>query len=261
MLSTSSVGRESAESQLASLAKTAADKPVGDQGLERFFDPEELARSIHLEDETSHNLDELDTHRQIRAYYRKMIYELPQLAEYRVAFESPYKAAAASEGETGQGAADRARTGKVVEFRRTTFPGEPSHPLSAKVVMRVRVRDLAAAPSTQMSNGQADKLRKLAGSRYDHRTDTLKISSEVFDSAEMNKRRLNDLLLRLVAAAKGEGEFASLLLAGADGETADEVHVDGKDLFEDVPLDTRHRKTKKRPSFPKEWRRPSPPSV
>jgi hypothetical protein len=57
-----------------------------------------------------------------------------------------------------------------------------------------------------------------------------RISSDRFPHAAQNKRYLGDLVSNLIREAK-----------------------DGKDLFEDVPLDTRHVKKKVKAQFPREW--------
>ena len=180
-----------------------------------------------LEDATSYQLDELDLHRQLRSYYRKIVYELPQLADYRVPFTPP---------------AD----GDVLQFRKTTYldgtatttgdasgpqtTGRGGHPSASKVVMQVAVSRLGLSAAEKL------KFVKLAGVRYDVRKDQLKMSSEVFHSPSLNQRRLSDTLDRLLAEAKK---------LGPDDET-----------LEDLPVDKRHLKGKKRPSFPKEWRMP-----
>lgn len=77
---------------------------------------------------------------------------------------------------------------------------------------------------------QADKLKKLAGPRFNPETEQIKISCESYTHPAQNKRYLSNLVDDLIAAAK-----------------------DPKDTFADVPLDLRHHKIKAKPRFPKEW--------
>ncbi|TDZ14364.1 37S ribosomal protein S24 [Colletotrichum orbiculare MAFF 240422] len=112
----------------------------------------------------------------------------------------------------------------VLRFRYTTYMGE-HHPAEKKVVVQFSPADVELTPV------QADKLRKLAGARYHPAKDVVKMSSERFEHQAQNKRYLSDMVDKLIAAAK-----------------------DPKDTFADIPLDTRHVKTKSKPRFPVEWR-------
>lgn len=100
-----------------------------------------------------------------------------------------------------------------------------SHPAEKKVVVQFSPRDLGLTPV------QAEKLKKLAGARYNPETKMIKMSSEGFEHQAQNKRHLSNLVDSLIAAAK-----------------------DPSDTFEDVPLDLRHHPIAKKPRFPKEWR-------
>ncbi|GAO49741.1 hypothetical protein G7K_3884-t1 [Saitoella complicata NRRL Y-17804] len=110
-----------------------------------------------------------------------------------------------------------------LRFRYTSYLGE-QHPAERKVVLEVRVKDLG------LTDVQAHKLKLLAGARYDPTTDVMKTSCDSFSHRAQNKKFLSDQLDRLVAEAK-----------------------DGGETFADIPLDTRHVKTKKKLQFPKEW--------
>ncbi|TRX97244.1 hypothetical protein FHL15_002038 [Xylaria flabelliformis] len=111
-----------------------------------------------------------------------------------------------------------------LRFRYTSYMGE-FHPAEKKVVVEFSPRDLP------LDEAQQQKLRKLLGSRWNPETDIAKMSCEQFEHAAQNKRYLGDLVNKLVAQAK-----------------------DPTDMFEDVPLDTRHHTFKVKPKFPKEWR-------
>ncbi|KAI0468104.1 mitochondrial ribosomal subunit protein-domain-containing protein [Xylaria cf. heliscus] len=111
-----------------------------------------------------------------------------------------------------------------LRFRYTSYMGE-LHPAEKKVVVEFSPRDLP------LDEAQQQKLRKLLGPRWNPETDIAKMSCEQFEHAAQNKRYLGDLVNKLVAQAK-----------------------DPTDMFEDVPLDTRHHTFKVKPKFPKEWR-------
>ncbi|KHN96971.1 uncharacterized protein MAM_05080 [Metarhizium album ARSEF 1941] len=113
---------------------------------------------------------------------------------------------------------------EVLRWRYTTYMGE-SHPAERKVVVQFAPDDLKLTPV------QTAKLKKLAGARYNHKTELVKISCESYEHQAQNKLYLTGLVDDLIAAAK-----------------------DPKDTFEDVPLDLRHHRLVEKPRFPKEWR-------
>lgn len=81
-------------------------------------------------------------------------------------------------------------------FRYTTYMGD-HHPAEKKVVVEFcteDIRDLTAA--------QREKLKKLAGVRYNPETDIVKMSCEMFESQAQNKRYLGDLVDNLLKEAK-----------------------------------------------------------
>ncbi|KAL0942192.1 mitochondrial 37S ribosomal protein mS35 [Colletotrichum truncatum] len=160
------------------------------------FDEDDITPMAHGK------LDEIREHRH---YHRIMAWEMPLLAKLAKPFEPPAK-------------------DEVLRFRYTTYMGE-FHPAEKKVVVQFSPADLNLTPV------QANKLRKLAGSRYNPETDIIKMSSEKYENQAQNKRYLSDLVDKLVANAK-----------------------DSKDTFEDIPLDTRHHQFKSKPKFPVEWR-------
>ncbi|KAI0892312.1 mitochondrial ribosomal subunit protein-domain-containing protein [Annulohypoxylon nitens] len=111
-----------------------------------------------------------------------------------------------------------------LRFRYTSYMGE-FHPAESKVVVEFSPRDLS------LNDAQQLKLKKLLGPRYNPETDVAKMSCEQFEHQAQNKRYLGDLVEKLIARAK-----------------------DPSDMFEDVPLDTRHHTFKTKPKFPREWR-------
>ncbi|KAI0521800.1 mitochondrial ribosomal subunit protein-domain-containing protein [Xylaria bambusicola] len=111
-----------------------------------------------------------------------------------------------------------------LRFRYTSYMGE-FHPAEKKVVVEFSPRDMP------LTEAQQQKLRKLLGPRLNPETDIAKMSCEQFEHQAQNKRYLGDVVNKLVAQAK-----------------------DPTDMFEDVPLDTRHHTFKVKPKFPKEWR-------
>lgn len=112
-----------------------------------------------------------------------------------------------------------------LRFRYTTYMGE-THPAAKKIVLEFCTRDL---PS--LTEPQRIKLIKMVGPRYNPETDIVKMSSEMFETQAQNKRYLGDLVDTLLAEAKDES-----------------------DTFEDVPLDFRHHKFKRRAVFPEGWK-------
>ncbi|KAI0102750.1 mitochondrial ribosomal subunit protein-domain-containing protein [Nemania sp. FL0031] len=111
-----------------------------------------------------------------------------------------------------------------LRFRYTSYMGE-FHPAEQKVVVEFCPKDLP------LDEAQQQKIRKLLGPRWNPETDIAKMSCELFDHPAQNKRYLGNLVNKLVARAK-----------------------DPTDMFEDIPLDTRHHTFKVKPKFPKEWR-------
>lgn len=101
-----------------------------------------------------------------------------------------------------------------------------SHPAQKKIVLEFATRDL---PS--LTEAQRIKLIKLVGPRYNPETDIVKMSSEMFETQAQNKRYLGDLVDILIAEAKNE-----------------------EDMFDDVPLDFRHHRFKKKHDFPEAWK-------
>ncbi|KAI5462523.1 mitochondrial ribosomal subunit protein-domain-containing protein [Mariannaea sp. PMI_226] len=171
-------------------------------------DPETNTEELDEFDEddiTSMAHGKLDEIREMRNYARLAVWELPLLSKLAKPFTPP------AEGE-------------VLRWRYTSYMGE-SHPAEKKVVVQFAPRDLKLTPV------QTEKLKKLAGPRYNPETKLIKMSSESFEHPAQNKRYLSNLIDDLIAAAK-----------------------DPKDTFEDIPLDLRHHQITKKPRFPKEWR-------
>ncbi|KAK4249742.1 mitochondrial ribosomal subunit protein-domain-containing protein [Corynascus novoguineensis] len=113
---------------------------------------------------------------------------------------------------------------QVLRFRYTTYMGE-FHPADRKVVVEFCPKDLPG-----LTEAQQLKLKKLAGARYNPEKDIIKMSCEKFEHQAQNKRYLGDLVNKMIETAK-----------------------DPSDMFEDIPLDTRHHKFKQQIKFPKEW--------
>lgn len=116
-------------------------------------------------------------------------------------------------------------TDKPLRFRYTTYMGE-THPAAKKVVLEFCTHDLP-----NLTEAQRIKLVKLVGVRYNPETDLVKMSCEMFETQAQNKRYLGDLVDTLMAEAK-----------------------DATDMFEDVPLDFRHYKSKPKFEFPEKWK-------
>ena len=101
-----------------------------------------------------------------------------------------------------------------------------THPASRKIVLEFCTRDLP-----DLTEPQRIKFIKLAGVRYNPQTDIVKMSSEMFATQAQNKRYLGDLVDTLIVEAK---------------------HTE--DMYEDIPLDFRHHKWKRKLEFPEHWK-------
>jgi len=111
-----------------------------------------------------------------------------------------------------------------LRWRYTTYMGD-NHPAEKKVVVQFAPDDLG------LTKVQTDKVKKLCGVRYNPETEVVKMSCESYQNQAQNKRFLADQIDKIIAEAKN-----------------------GKDTFEDIPLDTRHHKsTNNKARFPKEW--------
>ncbi|KAK5112718.1 hypothetical protein LTR62_003816 [Meristemomyces frigidus] len=150
---------------------------------------------------------ELDQHRELRSMIRTAAWEMPLLSSLTKPFVPPKK------------------TELPLRWRYTSYMGEV-HPAQSKVVVEFDPHDLV-----DMNHEQRQKLRKLAGTRYDHTKSRVKMSCESFETQAMNKRYLGDVVQKLIAEAR-------------DLST---------ESFADIPLDTRHLKKKDKPKFPSSW--------
>ncbi|KAJ4222596.1 37S ribosomal protein S24, mitochondrial [Fusarium solani] len=171
-------------------------------------DPETNTEELEEFDEddiTSMAHGKLDQIREMRQYDRLAVWELPLLSKLAKPFVPP-------------------TDNQVLRWRYTSYMGE-FHPAEKKVVVQFAPDDLKLTPV------QTEKLKKLAGPRYNPETEIIKMSCESFEHQAQNKRYLSNLVDDLITAAK-----------------------DPKETFEDIPLDTRHHEFKPKPRFPKEWR-------
>lgn len=71
------------------------------------------------------------------------------------------------------------------------------HPAEKKVVV-----EFCPADMPDLTDIQRDKLRKLAGPRWNPEKDIIKMSSEMFESQSQNKRYLGDLVDTLLNEAR-----------------------------------------------------------
>lgn len=116
----------------------------------------------------------------------------------------------------------------ILRWRYTTYINE-THPASRKVVVEFNTLLIP-----DLSPQQRLKLEKLAGPRLhtSGKGRIVKMSCESFETVAQNKRYLAETITNLIAEAKDPKS----------------------DTFEDVPLDLRHRRVKKKYKFPMEWR-------
>jgi small subunit ribosomal protein S35 len=132
---------------------------------------------------------------------------------------------------------------EVLRFRYTTYMGE-FHPADRKVVVEFSPRDIPG-----LTEAQQLKLKKLSGSRYNPEKDIIKMSCERFEHQAQNKRYLGDLVDKMITTAK----VGSVTLPRKLNRMMLRQSQDPTDMFEDVPLDTRHHKFKTQIKFPKDW--------
>jgi small subunit ribosomal protein S35 len=117
------------------------------------------------------------------------------------------------------------------------------HPADRKVVVEFCPSDIPG-----LTEAQQLKLKKLAGARYNPEKDIVKMSSERFEHQAQNKRYLGDLVDKMITTAKVWSD--AIPSSHIPMLTPDQ---DPTDMFEDVPLDTRHHTFKPKIKFPKEW--------
>lgn len=185
------------------------------RGFTPFWGEDETDSDMFLEESSDTEFDEDD----IMTLGHAKFEEFREYREYAriAAWQMPLLSKLATPFE-----APTAR--EPLRFRYTTYMGE-FHPAEKKVVVEFSPRDLP------LDEAQRQKLRKLLGPRLNPETDIAKMSCEQYEHQAQNKRYLGDVVSKLVAQAK-----------------------DPTDMFEDVPLDTRHHTFKVKPKFPKEWR-------
>jgi small subunit ribosomal protein S35 len=71
------------------------------------------------------------------------------------------------------------------------------HPAEKKVVLEFSPTDMP-----DLTGLQRDKLRKLAGVRYNPEKDIIKVSAESFETQAQNKRYLGDMVNKLLTEAR-----------------------------------------------------------
>ncbi|MCJ1454915.1 37S ribosomal protein S24, mitochondrial [Mycoblastus sanguinarius] len=179
------------------------------------------------DDITSLGHGELEQHREMREYARIAAWEMPLLSSTLFHHSSTLPLPSVANVISAELAKpfQPPTLDHPLRFRYTTYMGE-THPAEKKIVLEFCTRDLPG-----LSEAQRIKLIKLAGPRYNPETDIVKMSSEMFETQAQNKRYLGDLVDTLMTEAKDES-----------------------DMFEDVPLDFRHHRFKRKVEFPEGWK-------
>ncbi|KAK9454778.1 mitochondrial ribosomal subunit protein-domain-containing protein [Dipodascopsis uninucleata] len=199
----------------------------------KLFDEQEmrLARTNPVFDETDIATEEfeyddlsprghvqMDKHRRKRELNRVAAWEMPLLRKHA----TPYRVPTSDE---------------VFEFRYTSFMGH-EHDAEAKVTVSFKASDVADVyfgDNAEEKTKRLHKLRLLARTRYNPESDIIHISSSKLPHSVQNKEYLVDTIKKLLTEAKDIS----------------------RESFEDIPIDTRHIKPKKKiASFPEEWKRP-----
>jgi small subunit ribosomal protein S35 len=132
--------------------------------------------------------------RELRTYYRKIMYEMPQFSsmsflcvlltlEFHRTFRPPTKF-------------------EVLRFRYTSYLGE-KHPAAKKVVLTVHLKKLRESLQTdnRFDDAWEHKFKLLCGTRYNPDTDLVHMSCEQYPYPAQNKRWLSDKLDEMVQAA------------------------------------------------------------
>lgn len=83
-----------------------------------------------------------------------------------------------------------------LRFRYTSYLGE-QHPAEKKVVV-----EFSPADMPNLTDVQREKLKKLAGPRYNPDKDIVKMSCDSFETQAQNKRYLGDLVDSLLHESK-----------------------------------------------------------
>ncbi|KAJ1846106.1 37S ribosomal protein S24, mitochondrial [Coemansia sp. RSA 2706] len=147
----------------------------------------------------------LESVRDVRKYARQTKYELPTLAEHARPFRLP-------------------PSQNILQFERSFTMGEKYLAQDRKVVLRVKVAKLG------LKGAELRKFVLLAGVRYTPETDELRMSESREITSLLNKKRLADTLVELIAEAKKQD-----------------------DTFADVPMDFSYREFKPKPRVPRRW--------
>jgi len=145
------------------------------------------------DDITSLAHGQLEQHREFRHYARLAAWEMPLLTS-----ESPIPMSLT----LLMGFPEMAKPfvpptqKEVLRFRYTNYMGE-HHPAEKKVVVQ-----LCPADMLDLTDVQREKLKKLAGSRWNPETDIIKMSCEMFETQAQNKRYVGDLVETLLREAR-----------------------------------------------------------
>ena len=189
------------------------------------------------DDMTSLGHGDLERHREMRDYARLIAWDMPLLSSMsslRISFghfeEQDSEKLPSNDFLEFAKPFEPPTPETPLRFRFTSYMGE-THPAEPKVVVEFCTADLPLEPRQRL------KLVKLLGARYDPQQDLARMSCEQFRHAAQNKRYLVDLVNTLVTEARCQSD--------AEG---------GRDAFDDVPVDFRHVKWKKRLAFPEEWK-------
>lgn len=106
---------------------------------------------------------------------------------------------------------------------------DESNAYNRKVTLFASIKDLG------LNEIQARKFKILSGNKFNHDDNTIKFSSDRYSEATQNSRHLVDTFNKLLSESKDLS----------------------KDSFKDIPIDTRHMRTKKvKAQFPDSWKRP-----
>lgn len=138
--------------------------------------------------------------RELRSYYRKMMYEMPQFTSISLRFRWSWYA---DDGGTEFHRPFRPPTPfEVLQFRYTSYLGA-DHPSGRKVVLRFTVKQLREALKSdpRIDDTWEHKFKLLLGPRYNLQTDIVHMSCDTHQYPAQNKKWLSDKIDDLINMA------------------------------------------------------------
>lgn len=147
---------------------------------------------------------ELERHREMRHYARLAAWEMPMLSSMFEIRGLKTWHRTDMEIELAKPFVPPTRD-MPLRFRYTTYMGE-QHPAEKKVVLEFAVADMP-----DLEPIQREKLKKLAGVRYNPESGIVKMSCEMYETQAQNKRYLGDVVDSLLKEARVSTKLPTML--------------------------------------------------